>query len=80
MGCKNVKLFVSGPKPGLLTGFRSETAEMVLNARLATEDHAGVSSFLIRRGGRWSPTKSRVGRGIPYRQLQPAVGEKFGLN
>ncbi len=38
------------PVPGLLTGFRSEVAEMVLNARLATEDPAGVSSA-TRRGG-----------------------------
>ncbi len=48
---------------------------MVLDVRLATEDPAGVSSYLIRRGGRWSVTKQAV----PYRLVQPIVGEKFGL-
>jgi len=41
--CKTIQ---SGP----LTGFRSETAEMVLRARLASEDPAVVSSG-IHRGG-----------------------------
>jgi len=40
-----------GSRPVLLTGFRSEAAYMVLHARLATEDPAGVSSYMIRRGG-----------------------------
>ena len=46
---------------------------MALNARLATEDPADVSSA-IHRGSRRSVTRQAV----PYRLLQPEVGEKSG--